>query len=649
MATFEYVDIPADAIRLQSSPQDTQSHSIRAARKIFTSLPDSPNSTPAAAPSPWRVQLDGITISPPSAGSTTSTFMSPTKSALSLVPQLLLSSSLPTSASTPSATPSTSTTPSATTTFTSTTNPRAPPHSLLSTRDPLSLPIMTSNFRRFVAKIGPVFWLQDRVEEVILWKKGWRRTTVWLAVYGFLCYFPKMALLLPHALLLGIMLAYYPDPGKPSIPINVSEGTVDWQANIQAIQNLMGVLSDVHDALLPIFPLLTPPPTSQPPAPPPPSPTRSHFKSASTSTSTILPSSLSPSSDPSCTPKPKPSPAPAQPLSQPQPHHPPLILTLLSFLMLLPLLASPYVPLRLLFFLFGAGGVGCMHPFLRARLPGLIHATRALLSSGFTVPIPTLPTLRLNRARKLRFFPTLSSAPRASMSVTAKKLCVLGRQVWDDDRLEDAVWSAGAMGRVELWENERWVGGAGGRRGSVVGEGTAGEEAGEERESGDTSVGGSSRTMDLGADRPVGTWSKSNLRANERSGWTRGRDGWSGVGAEVSSNLTFSLSPDWAFVETEGWRADLEGGWVQDMVQCVADKKGGPGADEDGWIYTTDTWAHPRADARPGEGWVTRRRRWPLGYMDDISLAQRKAYDKEAMDLVANDAWNDEAFSMPLL
>ncbi|KIJ59667.1 hypothetical protein HYDPIDRAFT_33004 [Hydnomerulius pinastri MD-312] len=86
--------------------------------------------------------------------------------------------------------------------------------------------------------------------------------------------------------------------------------------------------------------------------------------------------------------------------------------------------------------------------------------------------------------------------------------------------------------------------------------------------------------MGLGGDQPLGTWSKSNLRANERNGWTRGRDGWSGVGGEVSSNLTFSLSPGWAFVETEGWRADLEGGWVQDAVQCGADKKGGPGADE---------------------------------------------------------------------
>lgn len=29
-----------------------------------------------------------------------------------------------------------------------------------------------------------------------------------------------------------------------------------------------------------------------------------------------------------------------------------------------------------------------------------------------------------------------------------------------------------------------------------------------------------------------------------------------------SSNLTFSLSPGWAFVETEGWRPDLNAAWV---------------------------------------------------------------------------------------
>ena len=58
---------------------------------------------------------------------------------------------------------------------------------LLSTRDPLSIPITTVNFRRFVSKVGPIFWLQDRIEEVLMWKRGWKVTTVWMAVYVFFC------------------------------------------------------------------------------------------------------------------------------------------------------------------------------------------------------------------------------------------------------------------------------------------------------------------------------------------------------------------------------------------------------------------------------------------------------------------------------
>jgi hypothetical protein len=30
---------------------------------------------------------------------------------------------------------------------------------------------------------------QDRIEEIILWKRGWLRTTVWMASYAFLCSF----------------------------------------------------------------------------------------------------------------------------------------------------------------------------------------------------------------------------------------------------------------------------------------------------------------------------------------------------------------------------------------------------------------------------------------------------------------------------
>ena len=46
---------------------------------------------------------------------------------------------------------------------------------VLSSRDPISIPVMTTNFK------GPVFWLQDCSREIMLWKRGSLRTTVWLA------------------------------------------------------------------------------------------------------------------------------------------------------------------------------------------------------------------------------------------------------------------------------------------------------------------------------------------------------------------------------------------------------------------------------------------------------------------------------------
>lgn len=65
-------------------------------------------------------------------------------------------------------------------------------------------------------------------------------------------YFPRLVLLLPHIVVLSILLATHPSlradvdeekkqpPSTP--PPQTGEGSVDWLANVQAIQNLMGVL-----------------------------------------------------------------------------------------------------------------------------------------------------------------------------------------------------------------------------------------------------------------------------------------------------------------------------------------------------------------------------------------------------------------------
>ena len=109
-------------------------------------------------------------------------------------------------------------------------------------RPPLP-PIITSKFRRFVAKVGPVFWIQERIEGVVLRKKGWKRTTVFLATYGFLCactsfrsvlvarwmypckgYFPRIPLLIPHSLLRGVMLAVILIPEYLPSPSTLAKG-----------------------------------------------------------------------------------------------------------------------------------------------------------------------------------------------------------------------------------------------------------------------------------------------------------------------------------------------------------------------------------------------------------------------------------------
>ncbi|KAI6123391.1 hypothetical protein EDD16DRAFT_1566085 [Pisolithus croceorrhizus] len=595
MATFEYVDIPPEAIRLASCPQE--GNVVRPAHKIPTTFPDP---STASGFFSWHLHVDSAS---PENGAASS---GPSKTALSIIPQLLLSSSLPAAAASAAASAS-----SGTGLSLFATSPRSGQSSqmLLSTRDPLSLPIVTNNFRRFVARVGPVFWLQDRIEEIILWKKGWKRTVVWLAAYGFICYFPRLILLLPHALLLGAMLTCYPAPGSPSVPLKVNEGTADWQANIQAIQNLMGAFSDAHDTILPLLSFLGPAKLRPDPS------TVSSTSHSAPAFRSSLEQKTNGSREQSTRHTPSYSP------------HPTLMLTVISFLIFLPVVTADILPLRLLFFLLGAGSVCALHPNVRNVLTGAWVARHALLSSNvlfsISIPLPSLPRphlpfcFRYNDSRRSRTY----QKRYLHFQVTQKKFRTALRRFVDDDRLSDKVWPA-PMCTVELWENERWeptsgaalsggrgaslFGGPGANVFSGAGSASSGSEMGDgEVESGEVK----SKSTIL----PEGTWSKTHLRRSERAPWTRGRDGWSGVGGEIS-NLTFSLSPGWAFVETESWRADLEGTWVlegqhPDSKQANV-KTQHVCADGDGWVYTTDTWSSPRPNPCPSEGWVTRRRRW---------------------------------------
>ncbi|KAF5348576.1 hypothetical protein D9756_009653 [Leucocoprinus leucothites] len=514
MATLDYIEVPSCATRLEDS--DT----IQPAHKIVTTLPQP---DPAESHN-GRHQRSSSATSP--TGFTTSP--------MAFIPQILMGS-IPTVPVTGPAAPSPPTNP----------RKKLEPEkvTLLSSRDPLSLPIMTNNFKRFVAKVGPVFWFQDRIEEIVFWKRGWRRTTSWMALYAFLCYFPRMILLIPHAIFIGVILSTYPyssspDPSAPSsdsppAPIQVpAEGTAAWQANLQGIQNLMGFVSDMVTIAQPYTYHLS-----------------------------LTPQHLTPSTSDISR---HASPTTRSPYT---PH----ILTLLvvTFFPLLILIHLPNFPIREVALFVGLAPFLVTHPTTMAIAPSLLQYSQH-----------KLPILITKYERLLaRMDPSLPKWIKMPLPTIVERLI-------DNDKLPDEVWRAETR-EVELFENERYDGVA-----PVV------ESTGQ-------------------------GWSKANLKPGDRSQWTRGRDGWTGIGPEdeirsnippppsvfgilllmnsmYSSNLTFSLAQDWRFVPTEDWRKDLTGEWAE----CG-------GADEDGWVYSNDAWLGPRP--RPytaGGGSVTRRRRW---------------------------------------
>lgn len=68
-------------------------------------------------------------------------------------------------------------------------------------------------------------------------------------------YFPRLILLISHVVILGVLLTMHPvmrgkdhaeNPSpkatQPPPPSQPGEGSVDWLANLQAIQNLMGAV-----------------------------------------------------------------------------------------------------------------------------------------------------------------------------------------------------------------------------------------------------------------------------------------------------------------------------------------------------------------------------------------------------------------------
>ncbi|GAA5825826.1 hypothetical protein JCM11251_000016 [Rhodosporidiobolus azoricus] len=135
-------------------------------------------------------------------------------------------------------------------------------------KEPLSIQSTSVNFRRFVQKSGPIFVAQDAVEAVLRWEDP-LKTMFFASAWGFLCYWPSLALFIPNLVLLSILLTTYsarkaagPPPESQEGPTGLasappSEGSVDYFANLQNIQITMGRVADLTDNLRLLVPYLT--------------------------------------------------------------------------------------------------------------------------------------------------------------------------------------------------------------------------------------------------------------------------------------------------------------------------------------------------------------------------------------------------------
>ncbi|GAA99419.1 hypothetical protein E5Q_06116 [Mixia osmundae IAM 14324] len=134
-----------------------------------------------------------------------------------------------------------------------------------SAKAPLSLQTTTVNFRNFVQKSGPIFYVQDGVESIIRWEDP-IKTVFCGCCWVVLCLHPMLLLLLPNVIIITILLVthqkrYPPQPIAASLnerptkvsdkPMNdgpPSQGSIDYLQNLQNIQGMMGRISDLTDA-----------------------------------------------------------------------------------------------------------------------------------------------------------------------------------------------------------------------------------------------------------------------------------------------------------------------------------------------------------------------------------------------------------------
>lgn len=133
-----------------------------------------------------------------------------------------------------------------------------------------SLPQMSTNFRRFNARIGVVFVFQNRMIRLFAWKTP-SHTLSFLAVYTFICLDPTLLVALPLAVCLmfimvpSFMARHPPPPNADLTDAFITHGPAiappptvkpapemsrDFFRNMRDLQNSMEDFSVIHDQLI---------------------------------------------------------------------------------------------------------------------------------------------------------------------------------------------------------------------------------------------------------------------------------------------------------------------------------------------------------------------------------------------------------------
>ncbi|KAI9695112.1 MAG: hypothetical protein M1820_008880 [Bogoriella megaspora] len=138
-------------------------------------------------------------------------------------------------------------------------------------RPNFSLPVMSTNFRRFNARIGVAFVFQNRLIRLFSWRVP-SQTLSFLAVYTFICLDPYLLAVVPIVaclffLMVPAFLARHPPPpasstehptysihGPPVAPARTikpaPELSKDFFRNMRDLQNSMEDFSRLHDSLI---------------------------------------------------------------------------------------------------------------------------------------------------------------------------------------------------------------------------------------------------------------------------------------------------------------------------------------------------------------------------------------------------------------